>query len=82
MSFGQPISRKRRGQAVNFPIIGDPDRKMAELYGMIHPNKGDTSTVRSVFIIDTAKEIRMMLAYPKSAGRNFDKILRAIDLFH
>ena len=55
---------------------------MAELYGMIHPNKGDTSTVRSVFIIDTAKEIRMMLAYPKSAGRNFDKILRAIDLFH
>lgn len=68
-----------QGHAVNFPIIGDPDHKVAELYGMIHPNAGDTSTVRSVFIIDANKKIRMMLTYPKSAGRNFNEILRVID---
>lgn len=68
-----------QGCAVNFPIIGDADRKVAELYGMIHPNAGDTSTVRSVFIIDPNKKIRMTLTYPKSAGRNFDEILRVID---
>lgn len=68
-----------QGAAVNFPIIGDPDHKVAELYDMIHPNAGDTSTVRSVFIIDANKKIRMMLTYPKSAGRNFDEILRVID---
>jgi len=68
-----------QGNAVNFPIIGDTDRKVAELYDMIHPNAGDTSTVRSVFIIDPNKKIRMMLTYPKSAGRNFDEILRVID---
>lgn len=68
-----------QGNAVNFPIIGDPERKVSELYGMIHPNEGDTSTVRSVFIIDSNKKIRMMLTYPKSAGRNFDEILRVID---
>ncbi|MDA3920074.1 MAG: peroxiredoxin [Salinisphaera sp.] len=68
-----------QGQAVNFPIIGDSDRKVAELYDMIHPNAGDTSTVRSVFIIDSNKKIRMTLTYPKSAGRNFDEILRVID---
>ena len=68
-----------QGQAVNFPIIGDENRKVAELYGMIHPNEGDTSTVRSVFIIDANKKIRMTLTYPKSAGRNFDEILRVID---
>ena len=54
-------------------------RKVAELYDMIHPNEGDTSTVRSVFIIDPNKKIRMTLTYPKSAGRNFDEILRVID---
>jgi alkyl hydroperoxide reductase subunit AhpC len=64
---------------VNFPIIGDVDRQVAGLYDMIHPNAGDTSTVRSVFIIDPNKKIRMMLTYPKSAGRNFDEILRVID---
>ncbi len=68
-----------QGCAVNFPIIGDSDRKVAELYGMIHPNAGDTSTVRSVFIIDPNKKIRMTLTYPKSAGRNFPEILRVID---
>ena len=68
-----------QGQSVNFPIIGDSDRKVAELYDMIHPNAGDTSTVRSVFIIDSNKKIRMTLTYPKSAGRNFDEILRVID---
>ncbi len=65
--------------AVNFPIIGDTDRKVAELYDMIHPNAGDTSTVRSVFVIDPNKKIRMTLTYPKSAGRNFAEILRVID---
>lgn len=64
---------------VNFPIIGDEDRKVAQLYDMIHPNEGDTSTVRSVFIIDQNKKIRMTLTYPKSAGRNFHEILRVID---
>ena len=68
-----------QGNAVNFPIIGDADRKVAQLYDMIHPNEGDTSTVRSVFIIDPNKKIRMTLTYPKSAGRNFDEILRVID---
>src|SRR5699024_10047680 len=55
-----------QGCAVNFPIIGDTDRKVSELYGMIHPNEGDTSSVRSVFVIDPNKKIRMTLTYPKS----------------
>ncbi|WP_436494319.1 peroxiredoxin [Actinokineospora sp. HUAS TT18] len=64
---------------VDYPIIADPDKKVAELYGMIHPNEGDTSSVRSVFIIDPADKIRLTLTYPKSVGRNFDEILRAVD---
>ena len=68
-----------QGCAVNYPIIGDPDHKVAQLYDMIHPGEGDTSTVRSVFIIDPNKKVRMTLTYPKSAGRNFDEILRVID---
>jgi len=68
-----------QGCAVNFPIIGDPDRKVSELYDMIHPGEGDTSTVRSVFVIDPNKKVRMTLTYPKSAGRNFAEILRVID---
>lgn len=68
-----------QGSAVNFPIIGDRDRQVAELYDMIHPNAGDASTVRSVFVIDPSKKIRMTLTYPKSAGRNFPEILRVID---
>lgn len=68
-----------QGCAPNFPIIGDPEHKVAELYGMIHPGEGDTSTVRTVFIIDPDKKIRTLLIYPKSAGRNFAEILRIID---
>ncbi len=67
------------GCAPDFPIIGDTNRKVAELYGMIHPNEGDTSTVRTVFLIDPNKKIRTMLTYPKSVGRNFAEILRTID---
>lgn len=64
---------------VNYPIIADPDRKVADLYGMIHPNSLNNLTVRSVFIIDPNKKLRLMLTYPASTGRNFDEILRVID---
>jgi thioredoxin-dependent peroxiredoxin len=67
------------GTALNFPIIADPDRKVSELYDMIHPGEGDTSTVRSVFIIDPDNKVRLTLTYPKSVGRNFDEIVRVID---
>lgn len=67
------------GTALNFPIVADPDRKVAELYDMIHPGAGDTSTVRSVFIIDPNNKLRLMLTYPKSVGRNFDEIVRVLD---
>lgn len=68
-----------QGSAVNFPMIADPDRTVADLYDMIHPNASDTFTVRSVFIIDPQKKVRLTLTYPASAGRNFDEILRVID---
>jgi alkyl hydroperoxide reductase subunit AhpC len=68
-----------QGQALNFPLIADADRKVADLYGMIHPNANDTLTVRSVFIIDPSKKIRLILTYPASTGRNFQEILRTID---
>ncbi len=64
---------------LNYPMIADPDRKLALQYGMIHPNASDTATVRTVFIIDPNKKIRLMLIYPASTGRNFDEILRVID---
>jgi alkyl hydroperoxide reductase subunit AhpC len=64
---------------VNFPILGDGDRKVSNLYDMIHPNANDTLTVRSVFIIDPYKKIRATITYPASTGRNFDEILRVID---
>jgi alkyl hydroperoxide reductase subunit AhpC len=67
------------GTALNFPIIADPDRSVSNLYDMIHPGEGDTSTVRSVFIIDPKDKVRLTLTYPKSVGRNFDEILRVID---
>ncbi|ABW13063.1 Peroxidase [Parafrankia sp. EAN1pec] len=67
------------GSALNFPIVADPDHRIAELYDMIHPGEGDTSTVRSVFIIDPANKVRLSLTYPKSVGRNFDEIIRVID---
>ncbi|MGA1623048.1 MAG: peroxiredoxin [Synechocystis sp.] len=64
---------------VNYPILADGDRKVADLYGMIHPNSLNNLTVRSVFIIDPAKKLRLMLTYPASTGRNFAEILRVID---
>ena len=64
---------------VNFPIIADSDRKVAELYDMIHPNASEKATVRSVFIIGPDKKIKLTLTYPASTGRNFHEILRVID---
>ena len=64
---------------VNFPIIADGDRSVAETYDMIHPNSDDKTPVRSVFIVDPNKKLRLTLTYPPSAGRNFDEILRVID---
>ncbi|HEY1043873.1 MAG TPA: peroxiredoxin [Telluria sp.] len=64
---------------VGFPIIADADKKVATLYDMIHPEQSTTATVRSVFLIDPNKKIRMTLTYPMSTGRNFDEILRVID---
>lgn len=68
-----------QGTPVNFPMIGDPDRKVANLYGMIHPNASTTLTVRSVFVIAPDKRIMLLLTYPASTGRNFAEILRVID---
>jgi len=65
--------------SVGFPIIADPDRRVAELYDMIHPNALATLTVRSLFIIDPQKKIRLTITYPASCGRNFDEVLRVID---
>ena len=64
---------------VNFPLIADPDRKVANLYDMIHPNALDNMTVRSVFVIGPDKKVKLTLTYPASTGRNFDEILRVID---
>ncbi|SEG06976.1 peroxiredoxin [Flavobacterium urumqiense] len=64
---------------VNFPIIADEDKHIAELYDMIHPNANESFTVRSVFIIGPDKKIKLMLTYPASTGRNFDELLRVID---
>ncbi|MFP1682901.1 peroxiredoxin [Alloalcanivorax sp. C16-1] len=68
-----------QGSALNFPLLADADRSVANLYGMIHPNANDTLTVRSVFVIDPNKKIRLTITYPASTGRNFDEILRVID---
>jgi alkyl hydroperoxide reductase subunit AhpC len=68
-----------QGATVNFPMIGDPDKKVADLYDMIHPAASDTATVRSVFVIGPDKKIKLTLTYPASTGRNFDEILRVID---
>jgi alkyl hydroperoxide reductase subunit AhpC len=64
---------------VNYPIIADPDRKIAELYGMIHPAHDEVFTVRTVFVVDPKKKVRLMITYPMTTGRNFDEILRVID---
>jgi alkyl hydroperoxide reductase subunit AhpC len=64
---------------VNYPILADPDKKVSDLYGMIHPSANNTLTVRSVFIIDPQKKLRLTFTYPASTGRNFEEILRVID---
>lgn len=68
-----------QGHALNFPLIADPDKTVANLYEMIHPNASDTFTVRSVFVIGPDKKIKLTLTYPASTGRNFAEILRVID---
>ena len=68
-----------QGAAPNYPLIADPDRTVADLYDMIHPNASDTVTVRSVFIIGPDKKIKLIITYPQSAGRNVDELLRVID---
>ena len=68
-----------QGTRPNYPLIADPDRKIATLYDMIHPNANDTLTVRSVYIIGPDKKVKLTLTYPASAGRNFDEILRVLD---
>ena len=70
---------RTQNTVVNFPIIADADRKVSELYDLIHPNASTTATVRSVFVIDPAKKIRLTLTYPASTGRNFDELIRVID---
>lgn len=67
------------GTEINYPIVADPDLEVAKLYGMFHPNADAKVTVRSVFIIDPAKKVRLTLTYPPSAGRNIDEVLRVLD---
>jgi alkyl hydroperoxide reductase subunit AhpC len=67
------------GNALNFPLIADPDKTVANLYDMIHPNASDTATVRSVFVIGPDNKLKLTLTYPASTGRNFLELLRVID---
>ena len=71
--------RDTHGVNVHFPIVADVDRSIAKLYGMLHPNHDSNHTVRTVFVVDPAKKVRLTIAYPQSCGRNFDELLRAID---
>lgn len=68
-----------QGHAVNFPMIADPQKTVANLYGMVHPEADPSITVRTVYVIDPNKKVRLMMIYPPSTGRNFDEILRVID---
>lgn len=74
-----PDINETQNTVVNYPIIADNDRKVAELYGMIHPNASGTTTVRSVFVIGPDKKLKLTLTYPASTGRNFPEILRVLD---
>ena len=67
------------GSELNFPLIADPDRKVSDLYDMIHPEASDTVTVRSVFVVGPDNKVKLTLTYPQSTGRNFDELLRVID---
>ena len=71
--------KETQGQALDFPMLADPDGKVSTLYGMVHPECDPTVTVRSVFVIDPTRKVRLILTYPPSTGRNFAEILRAID---
>src|SRR3954447_20577940 len=71
--------KETQGTALNFPVIADSDRKVSDLYDMIHPNASDTVTVRSVYVIGPDKKVKLMITSPASTGRNFDEILRVID---
>ncbi len=68
-----------QGAALNFPMIADPDRAVSELYGMIHPEADPSVTVRTVYVLDPRRKVRLTLTYPPSTGRNFDEVLRVID---
>jgi len=68
-----------QGATLNFPLLADADKKVSNLYGMIHPNASDTMTVRSVFVVGPDKKLKLSITYPASTGRNFDEILRVID---
>ena len=68
-----------QGTGLNFPVIADKDKTIADLYDMIHPNASDTFTVRSVFVVGPDKKVKLTLTYPASTGRNFDEVLRVID---
>ncbi len=68
-----------QGTPMNFPMIADPERKVSELYGMIHPESLPMLTVRSVFVIGPDKKVKLMITYPASTGRNFDEVIRVID---
>ena len=74
-----PDINETQGTTVDYPILADGDKKVSELYGLIHPNALTNLTVRSVFIIDPNKKLRLLITYPASTGRNFDEILRVID---
>ena len=71
--------QETQGHAPDFPIIADPDRQVAGLYGMMHPSHDEVFTVRTVFVIDPRKKVRLMITYPQTTGRNFDEILRVVD---
>ena len=68
-----------QGAKLNYPLLADADRKVSDLYDMIHPNANDTLTVRSVFVVGPDKKVKLMITYPASTGRNFDEILRVLD---